>query len=137
MKMSTEVHGDLACSIDKAGGSGQVIGIISYKSYRQGQVTGPTIEAVQDQFRTICELVDGGGILRRDIIMLGYSDESTKGDVLLTDGEIIGEWKMDEADWCHFTVHGVDEPSVSAPSMWMLHDAIADWIERSSGNGSS
>ena len=76
-------------------------------------------------------MVDAGGMVRHGIIMLGYHNRAFSGDVLLVDGEIIGEWTSDEEEWCHFTDNGASIETCSAPSPWMLHDAIADWVANS------
>lgn len=67
--------------------------------------------------------------MRHGIVMLGYHNKMRKEDVLLVDGEIIGEWVSDDEEWCHFTANGASDTTISAPSPCMLNDAIADWVE--------
>jgi len=81
-------------------------------------------------------MVDMGGMVRHGIIMLGYHNGASRGDVLLVDGEVIGEWTSDDEDWCHFTEIGAVEVKCSASTPWLLHDTIAKWVERG-GAGSS
>lgn len=69
--------------------------------------------------------MEAGGMLRHGIIMLGYHNDDLSGDVLVADGELFGFWRMDGEEWCHFTLDGTTEIKCSAPSPWMLHDAIA------------
>lgn len=71
-----------------------------------------------------------GQMIRRGIIMLGYHNVAEGGDVLTEDGEVLGTWHMDEDEWSHFIIDGNAEISSSAPSPWMLQDAIADWYEK-------
>ena len=75
-------------------------------------------------------MVDAGGTVRHGIIMLGYHNRAFSGDVLLVDGEIIGEWTSDDEEWCHFTANDAAEITCSAPPPWILHDSIADWVKR-------
>ncbi len=53
-----------------------------------------------------------------------------RGDVLLLDGEVLGEWSSDEFEWCYFTATDSADVTLTAPSPWMLHDALAEWKER-------
>ncbi|WP_166417432.1 hypothetical protein [Cochlodiniinecator piscidefendens] len=109
---------------------GQFVGILSYRGFENGILTGDSIAAVQQQYRIICELIDNeGGMLRRGTIMLGYHNDVLKGDVLLPDGEVVGCWEMeDDDDTSHFTPCGQSDPQCSAPSAWVLQDSIASWL---------
>lgn len=61
--------------------------------------------------------------------MLGYHNNDLKGDVLLPDGAIVGRWEMEEdGDTSHFIPEGKADYVLSAPSAWMLQDAIAGWL---------
>jgi len=71
-----------------------------------------------------------GRMIRRGIVMLGYHNHAQGGEVITTDGVALGSWQMDVEEWCDFTRHGENEVNLSAPSPWMLQDAIADWMER-------
>lgn len=127
MNPKTLTHNDLSCEISYSKDEDHYIGIFRYKVFENGQIVGPSEKSVQEQFGSICRLVDNSGaMVRRGIIMLGYHNRVFKGDVLLLDGELIGSWNSDELEWCHFTEIGKTESSFSAPSPWMLHDVIAD-----------
>ena len=56
------------------------------------------------------------------------------GCILVKDGEIIGEGVSDDEEWCHFTANDASEITCSAPSPWMLHDAITAWVESCSNS---
>ncbi|EKF59795.1 hypothetical protein QWE_09455 [Agrobacterium albertimagni AOL15] len=100
-----------------------------------GRITASDIGLLRSQFRAICEMTDTGAMVRHGIILTGYHNRDFKGDVLLVDGEFIGEWASDEFEWCHFTGFGSTEVTLSAPSPWMLHDAIAEWKEPGDPSG--
>ncbi|QDC11527.1 hypothetical protein FHY55_05730 [Oceanicola sp. D3] len=86
------------------------------------------------QFWAVCELIDEGGQVRHGIIMMGYHDGTNKGDVLLVDGEVIGDWAMEEHDdLSAFTANGSSEVTLMAPSAWLLHDSIASWVRGAGG----
>lgn len=129
MQVATESHGDMFCEIDINKAEGHYIGTLKYSVFEVGRITGPNLGAVRAQFQAICEMVDAGATVRHGIIMRGYHNRAFSGDVLLVDGEIIGEWTSDDEEWCHFTAYGVSEETCSAPSPWMLHDTIADWVK--------
>ncbi|WP_018899371.1 hypothetical protein [Rhizobium sp. 2MFCol3.1] len=126
MHIQTETHHEMSCQIVRQP-ENFYTGTLMYKVFEVGQISGASADAVRLQFKSICELVDGGGMVRHGTIMLGYHNRALKGDVLRVDGEIIGEWECDELEWCHFTALEASEVTLSAPSPWMLQDAIADW----------
>jgi len=72
---------------------------------------------------------------RRGIILTSYHAEQPRGDVLTDQGEVLGTWYMDEEEWCFFVADGHSEPSLEAPSPWLLHDRIADWYETKKSAG--
>ncbi len=72
-------------------------------------------------------------MVRREEIMLGYHNRAFSGDVLLVDDEILSDWLSEEEEWCHFTQIDDNEITLSAPSPWMLHDSIANWLSRENG----
>lgn len=125
-------HRFVSCEIEETADQSQFVGMLSYRGYENGKLSGETMFAVRSQFQVICELIDHqGGMLRRGTIMLGYHNDDLKGDVLLPDGEIIGHWEMeDDDDTSHFTPEGKTEYTFSAPSAWMLQDSIAAWLNR-------
>lgn len=130
MRNATENHGDMSCEIEVNKTEGHHIGTLKYSVFEIGLISGPNHSAVGAQFQAICELVDAGGMVRHGIIMLGYHNRAFRGDVLLVDGEIIGEWTSDDEGWSHFTALDATEVTRSAPSPWMLHDSIKDWVKR-------
>lgn len=130
MQIETEYHGHASCIIDFDESQEQYKGTLKYKDFENGSVYGPTIESVKAQFQAICKMLDAGGMLREGIVMLGYHNGDFHGDVLLVDGEIIGEWTSDELEWCHFTAVDEDETTCAAPSPWMLHDSIIEWVNK-------
>lgn len=130
MHVTTENHGDLSCEIEVNKADDCYIGTLKYGTFKSGLISGTDLAAVSAQFQAICEMVDMGGTVRHGIIMLGYHNRAFKGDVLLVDGEVIGEWTSDDEEWCQFTAIGAIEVACSAPSPWMLHDLIAKWVER-------
>jgi hypothetical protein len=130
MHAATEAHGDFTCSIEEAGQK-EYVGTLSYRTWDVGTISGPDLANVRAQFGAICQMIDAGAMLRHGIIMLGYRNGDYVGDVLLVDGEILGEWNSDELEWYHFTASGSGEITCSAPSPWMLHDAIARWVSGS------
>ena len=129
------VHHFVVCVIVLTPDQHHVVGILSYRGYENGRLEGKTLEAVKSQFQAICELIDHqGAMLRRGTIMLGYHNDDLQGDVLLPDGEIVGRREMEDDDaTSHFTPNGGSEPTLSAPSAWMLQGSIADWLECQSG----
>ena len=131
MPIAVEEHPFVICEIEANENQSGFVGTLSYRGFQNGTLTGETVEAVQNQFRAFCCLLDGnGGMLRRGTIMLGYHNDDLKGDVLLPDGEIIGHWEMeDDDDTSHFTPDGQREPELSSASAWLLQDAIAEWLE--------
>ncbi|OAN72694.1 hypothetical protein A8B82_19920 [Sulfitobacter sp. EhC04] len=133
MKVVTEFHDDLSCEIEASKTEDVYHGIIKYSEFEVGQISGRDLGAVSAQFKIICVLVDAGGMVRHGIIMLGYHNGAFEGDVLLVDGEIIGEWTSDDEEWCHFTATDAAMVSCSAPSPWLLHDSIATWMRETSG----
>lgn len=122
-------RGDLSCEITQNSASGQITGKLKYRAFEVGKIVGRNQDSVRALFASICNMVDGGGMVRQGIVMLGYHNRAFKGEVLLVDGEIIGEWTSDDEEWCHFTANDALEITCSAPSPWMLHDAIAEWVE--------
>lgn len=129
MRISTEKHGELSCDIEVDKAEDQYIGTLKYRFSEVGIVTGSAPRDVRAQFQAICEMVDAGGMVRHSIIMLGYHNGAFRGEVLLVDGEVIGEWTSDDEEWCHFTASGDVAITRSAPSPWMLHDSIAGWMK--------
>lgn len=130
MNVATENHGDMSCEIEANKAEGHYIGALKYRTFKIGLISGHNLGAVRAQVQSICELVDTGGMVRHGIIMLGYHNRAFSGDVLLVDGEIIGEWTSDDEEWCHFTAIDAAEVTRRAPSHWMLHNAIANWVKR-------
>ena len=128
--VSTEKHRNLSCKIEVFTPEGHYLGTLEYNSTEVGIISGADLNAVRAQFHAICKLVDVGGMIRHGIVMLGYHNRAFQGDVLLVDGEVIGEWNLDDEEWCHFTASGALKATCSAPSPWKLHDAIADWLKR-------
>ncbi|WP_246787978.1 hypothetical protein [Agrobacterium sp. AGB01] len=133
----TEKHGEMSCEIAASEKPDQYSGILLYKIFEIGTIAGPSVEAVRAQFQAICDMTDAGGMVRHGVIMLGYHNEAFSGDVLLVDGEILGEWSSDDEEWCHFTQIDDTEITLSAPSPWMLHDTIADWLKSRNGSADS
>lgn len=127
-----EEHPFVTCEVVATDDQSQFVGTLSYRGYENGTLNGLTLDAVFSQFHAICDLIDHqGGMLRAGTIMLGYHNDDLKGDVLLPDGEIIGRWKMeDDDDISHFIPEGKSEYALSAPSAWMLQDAIAGWLSK-------
>lgn len=135
--MPTINHSDGAtfCQIKANSDEGHYTGILNYKTFEVGRISGVDPDSVMSQFQAICDLIDGqGAMVRRGVILLGYHNGAFRGEVLLVDGEVLGEWQSDEMEWCHFTPTDSDEVKFSAPSPWMLHDEIAD---RWDGEGDS
>lgn len=130
MHVTTKNHGDMTCEIEVNKAKGNCIGTLKYRTFVVGLITGPNLDAVCAQFQANCEIVDAGGMVRHGIIMCGYHNRAFSGDVLLVDGEFIGEWTSDDEGWCHFTAIDAAEVTCCAPSPWMLHDSIADWVKR-------
>jgi hypothetical protein len=133
MQKSIEEFGDMSCTtaFDEIGT--QFVGTLKYRTFEVGQIFGADLASVRAQFQAICDLVETGGMVRHGIIMTGYHNRAFKGDVLLVDGEVFGEWNSDEEEWCHFTAHGDSEITCSAPSPWLLHDSISDWLVSRNG----
>lgn len=129
MLVATEKHDDISCEIEVNRAEDHYTGTLKYSAFEIGLISGPNLDAVRTQFQAICELVDAGGMVRHGTIMLGYHNRAFHGDVLLVDGEIIGEWISDDEEWCHFTAIDSAEVTCSAPSPWMLHDSIASWVK--------
>jgi hypothetical protein len=130
MHIGIEYHGETPLTIEFNESEELYIGTLKYRDFENGVISGSTSDAVQAQFQAIRKMLDAGGMIRGGIIMLGYHNGDYCGDVLLVDGEIIGEWTSDEFEWCHFTSIDADKVSCAAPSPWMLQDAIAIWIKR-------
>lgn len=129
-KKFEEEHPFATCEITASQDGSEFVGILTYKGYENGRLSGPSLESVQRQFQVVRELLDEqGGMLRRGTIMLGYHNDILKGEVLLLNGEVLGYWEMEEDDdTSHFTPDGKEESMLSAPSSWMLQDSIADWL---------
>lgn len=128
MESNTLKQGDLSCELAPDTSNLLVSGTLKYRTYEVGKVSGVTPELVKEQFRSICALVDDGAMVRNGTIMTGYHNETAAGDVLLLDGEIVGQWRSDEDEWCHFIADGATVVTCSAPSPWLLHDTIAGWL---------
>ena len=128
MHLTTEKHGDMSCEIEVNKNENQHIGTLKYRAFEVGLISGSDLGAMRAQFQAICGMVNAGGMIRNSIIMLGYHNRAFSGDVLLLDGEIIGEWTSDDVEWCHFTPSDAVEVMHSAPSPWMLHDSIVKWV---------
>lgn len=131
--IETEKHGEMSCQIASIDQENQYRGTLLYKIFEIGTIAGPSVDSVRAQFQAICDMTDAGGMVRHGIIMLGYHNRAFGGDVLRVDGEIIGEWSSDDEEWCHFTQSDATEVTLSAPSPWMLHDSISDWMSRDNG----
>ena len=125
-----EEHPFVTCEITASDDGSEFTGVLTYKGFENGKLSGPSLASVRDQFQVLCDLLDQrGGMLRRGTIMLGYHNDELKGDVLLPDGEVIGFWEMEvDDDTSHFTPEAQGESALSAPSAWMLQDSIADWL---------
>jgi hypothetical protein len=133
MHIDTLSQGDLSCEVEQDSSCANLTGKLKYRAFEVGRIAGRSKDDLRAQFAAICDLIDSGGMVRHGIVMLGYHNKAFKGDVLLVDGEIIGEWVSDDEEWCHFTASEGSNIICSAPSPWMLHDAIAAWVE-SRGN---
>lgn len=122
----------ISCEITSNAEQTQFTGALTYRGAENGTIVGGALEDVRNQYRSLCSLSENeGAMLRRGSVMLGYHNDLNKGDVLLLYGEVIGRWEMEEDnDLSHFFTDGQTEPAFSAPSAWMLHDAIANWLER-------
>lgn len=129
MQLDTLSQGDLSCEVEQDDSCVKLTGKLKYRAFEVGRIAGRSKDDLRAQFAAICDLIDSGGMIRHGIIMLGYHNKALKGDVLLVDGEVIGEWVSDDEEWCHFTASEGSKIICSAPSPWMLHDAIADWVE--------
>lgn len=127
MQIETFSQGDLSCEIKQDDNCEQLNGRLKFRSFEVGRIAARSQDDLRTQFSAICELIDSGGMLRHGILMLGYHNNAFKGDVLLVDGEIIGKWVSDDEEWCHFTANDASDITCSAPSPWILHDAIAGW----------
>ena len=128
----------VTCEITSDENQTQFTGKLSYRGFVNGALTGETVDAIQNQYHSICSLISNeGGMLRCGTIMLGYHNKKFKGDVLLPDGEVIGRWDSDELEWCFFYPEGQSESVTGAPSPWMLQDAIADWLAQKSDDSES
>ncbi|WP_248633560.1 hypothetical protein [Cereibacter changlensis] len=131
--MDTLSHGDFSCEVEQDDSSAKPTGILKYRAFEVGRIVGSSQDDLRARFADICDFIDSGGMVRHSVVMLGYHNKAFKGDVLLVDGEIIGEWVSDDEEWYHFTASESSNFICSAPSPWMLHDAISDWVE-SRGN---
>lgn len=127
--VTTQYHGDMSCEITLNKKKGECVGTLKYQIFEVGYLSGPNLFAMQTQFQAICEMVDAGAMVRHGTIMTGYHNRAFGGDVLLVDGEVIGEWTADDEECCHFTSVDSIEVTLSAPSPWMLQDAIANWLK--------
>lgn len=136
MHATTENIGDMYCEIAANRVGEHYTGTLKHRAFEVGDIFGVTQASVYAQFRTICEIVEEGAMVRHGIIMLGYHNRAFCGEVLLLDGVIIGVWTSDDEEWCHFTASCAVGVTCSAPSPWMLHDSIADWLERKKQPGS-
>ncbi|MEP4033899.1 hypothetical protein [Roseibium polysiphoniae] len=130
MHLETLNHAEMSCEIQLSNADGHFTGKLKFRTFEVGVISGNDEDSVRAQFQMICDLADDGGMVRHDLIMLGYHNRAFKGEVLRTDGEIIGEWESDDEEWCHFTATDASKITCSAPSQWLLHDAIAGWIEK-------
>ncbi len=136
MLNTVKTHGDMSCEVKVVRSKDHCVGILRYKAFEAGMISGPDEKSVLAHFRSICRMIDSeGAIVREGILMLGYHNGAFGGNVLFVDGEVIGEWHSDDEEWCHFTASGTTDVTCSAPSPWMLHDAIACWAR--SGNHTS
>lgn len=124
-----ERYGDTSCTIVASNNGNGFIGIVRYRTYENGTLFGKSAASITEQFRAICAMIDEGAMLRHGIIMTGYHNDEVTGHVLLADGEIIGKWSMDEVDSCHFFANDSKDIACSAPSPWLLHDSIANWLK--------
>lgn len=129
MHLDTLRHGEMSCEVYLSNTDGHFTGELKFRAFDIGVIFGNDEDNLCAQFKMICDLVDDGGMVRHNLIMLGYHDGAFKGEVLKTNGEIIGEWLSNDEEWCHFTASDASEITCSAPSPWLLHDAIAGWIE--------
>lgn len=112
--------------------AGLFIGRLMYRSYETGRLKGFTEASICAQFDQLCQLRAHGAMVRDGVTLTGYHNGDGKGDVLLLDGEFIGTWYSDDFEWCYFMEPGNDVETCSAPSPWMLHDAITTWSRKSS-----
>jgi len=122
-------HGDLTCDVEQGENNGEFTGVLRYRTFEVGRLSELENGRLRARFETICAMIDDGAMVRHGIVMLGYHNGDFKGDVILVDGEVIGNWESDDEEWCHFTARDASKTTCSAPSPWMLHDVIADWIE--------
>lgn len=112
--------------------TGLFIGLVKYRSYETGRLTGLTENSIRLQFNQLLQLSASGAMVRDGVVFTGYHNSDDKGDVLLFDGEFIGTWHSDDFEWCYFVEPENDVETCSAPSPWLLQDAITMWLRESS-----
>ncbi|EPX81008.1 hypothetical protein [Litoreibacter arenae] len=59
------------------------------------------------------------------VTLEGFPADS--GDVISTDGEVIGAYTCDDNDYCEFTPNGADEPVVSGYNIGPFCSEVAEW----------
>lgn len=128
MRLTSHAAPDHTCDVSIDQRTGLHVGQIKFKSCDLGEICGLDLGTIKAQFSAIASLANEGAMVRADTILTGYHDKSFKGDVLQLDGELLGVWESDDFEWCHFTEEGTGDVTLSAPSPWMLQDAIADWL---------
>ncbi|WP_421424037.1 hypothetical protein [Agrobacterium rosae] len=112
--------------------TGLFIGRVKFRSYDTGRLTGLTENSIRSQFNQLLQLSASGAMVRDGVVLTGYHNNDDKGDVLLLDGEFIGTWYSDDFEWSYFIEPGNDVETCSAPSPWMLQDAITVWLRENS-----
>lgn len=127
-KIEAKEHFSCDIEIDD---TGSFIGLVKFRSYDAGRLTGLTEDSIRSQFDQLLQLSASGAMVRDGVVLTGYHNKDTKGDVLLLDGEFIGTWYSDDFEWCHFMELGKDVETCSAPSPWLLQDAITMWLRES------
>lgn len=76
--------------------TGLFIGLVKFRSYHTGRITGLTENSVRSQFKHLLHLSASGAMVRDGVVLTGYHNRDDKGDVLLFHGEFIGTWYSDD-----------------------------------------
>jgi hypothetical protein len=65
------------------------------------------------------------------VTLEGYGEQDS-GDVVTTEGEVIGVWSVDEHDFCSFTPNGLTKPIFTNPLLGPFCTDVAAWHEKNS-----
>ncbi|MBO9408617.1 hypothetical protein J7399_14360 [Shimia sp. R9_1] len=120
-------NNNLTCDVSEHGMGKGFLASIKYNRREVGVFEDTSIEEIEATFNWVGQLLEEGAHLDQGIIMLGYRGSDLSGDVLVLDGQVIGEWHCDAEEWYHFTADGSSEPNCSAPSNFKLIGRIAEW----------